>query len=356
MFQLQFQNLHFTSKEDFQQTEISGIEVLDAAIGFCRDWLSGEVNFEQETSGSTGKPKKINLERVQMQASARATGAFFQTNAESILCCCLNPAYIAGKMMLVRAMEWNAPLILLRPSSDPLSEIKESQLPEFLAMVPLQVQQSIQNPDSLAKLKKVKHLIIGGAPLSAQLREKIILNEIQAYQTYGMTETVSHIALAKINENELVYQTLPGVAIGLDNRGTLWVKSPMSKNKKIQTNDVVRLLSETEFQWLGRTDFVVNSGGVKLHPELIESKIEKTVNSFFPGSRFFLTGIPDPKFGEKLVLLIESEDQDSKKATLLLQKLKSNLPALECPKDILINVEFKETESGKIARKIAIHP
>ncbi|MFC3414264.1 AMP-binding protein [Algoriphagus hitonicola] len=354
MFQLQYQDKRFSSVQDFEKVEPFDIEVLDQAIQFCREWLSGKENFEQYTSGSTGKPKKINLTRIQMQASAQATGAFFQINSKSLLLCCLNPAYIAGKMMLVRAMEWNCPMVLVNPSSDPLSEIEDSQIPDFLAMVPLQIQQSLQNPSSFAKLKKVQQLIIGGAPLSPQLKMEMVLNKIQAYQTYGMTETVSHIAIAKIKSEELIYQTLPKVEIGVDDRGALWVKGPMSKNEKIQTNDAVRLRSDNEFQWLGRIDFVVNSGGVKLHPELIEPKIEKTVNTYFFGSRFFLTGTPDPKFGEKLVLFIESSQADSNKATHLLNELKKNLSAFECPKAIYLIAQFKETESGKIDRKLNI--
>ncbi|WP_297337646.1 AMP-binding protein [Algoriphagus sp.] len=354
MFQLQFQDRLFSSLEDFTEAKPLGNPVADQAMAFCRAWLSGKEEFQQFTSGSTGRPKEILINRTQMKASAQATGAFFGMDEESLLCCCLHPAYIAGKMMLVRAMEWNCPVILIPPSSDPLSELAEERIPDLIAMVPLQIQQSLQNPISLLKLKKVKQVIIGGAPLSAPLKSELILNQIQAYQTYGMTETVSHIALAKIGTGELIYQTLPEVEIGVDDRQALWVKSPMSLGEKIQTNDVVRLGSAHEFQWIGRTDFVVNSGGIKLHPERIESKIEEAVVSHFPNARFFLKGIPDPKFGEKLVLIIESAEKNEIQANHLLSQLTELLPPYECPKAVYFLSVFSQTGSGKIDRNMSI--
>src|SRR5690606_30000600 len=123
-------------------------------------------------------------------------------------------------------------------------------------------------------------------------------NGIHAWQTYGMTETVSHIALARIAKEQLVYTTLPGVEIGLDMRGALWVKSPMSGVEKVQTNDLVELKTDKHFVWLGRTDFVINSGGIKLHPELLEQKLEPLVHKFFPGSKFFFFGEKNERLGQ----------------------------------------------------------
>lgn len=183
--------------------------------------------------------------------------------------------------MLVRAMVWDCPIWLIEPKSNPFSDLDNDISPDFVAMVPLQVETCLGDPKALIKLKKISHLIIGGAPLSQSLKSQLIENKISAWQTYGMTETVSHIALAKIDKGELEYQTLPNVEIGQDSRGTIWIKSPMSGPEQIQTNDLVELTSETSFKWQGRVDFVINSGGVKFHPELLEKQSEVIIDAFF---------------------------------------------------------------------------
>lgn len=282
-----------------------------------------------------------------MIASAKATQEFFKTDETTKLLCCLDSKYIAGKMMLVRSMVWNCQIQLTEPKSNPLLEIIE--IPDFLAMVPLQVEACLLNKASLQKLKGVKHLIVGGAPLSSVVKRQLVENEIQAYQTYGMTETVSHIALAKIDHKEPIYKILPGVEFGVDTRNALWVKSPMSNNEKVQTNDLVELIDQHSFRWLGRADFVINSGGVKLHPELLETKAERAIHSFYPSSAFFFFGINDEKLGEKLCLAIEAKDV-AKTQNEFLERLKMTLDKYEMPKNIYIISEFKRTSSGKINR------
>ncbi len=350
MFQLHIANQVFTQPADFER-DFSGFSELEkVALDFCKAWLSGQKNFVQLTSGSTGVPKKIELTREQMQASAAATQAFFQSNTESKLLCCLSPDYIAGKMMLVRSMVWNCPIWLVEPSGNQFEDL--GFIPDFVAMVPLQVEKALNNTKSLEVLKKAGNLIIGGVQTSELLKKQLVENHIQAWQTYGMTETVSHIALAKITDGDLLYQTLPSVEIGQDEREALWVKSPMSGTEKIQTNDLVELISSTSFRWLGRVDFVVNSGGIKLHPELLEGKAEVAIQSIFPGTRFFFFGERDEKLGEKLVLVLESPESE-KKSTALLKQLQAILGQYEVPKKILFRQAFTETASGKINRKLS---
>ncbi|OOG78265.1 AMP-binding protein [Algoriphagus sp. A40] len=348
MFQLHFENQVFSKISDFGLECGSLPAYSQAAFSFCKAWLSGETIFTQQTSGSTGIPKTIELHREQMQASAEATGAFFKTNQSTKLLCCLNPEYIAGKMMLVRAMVWDCPIWLVEPSSDPLKTL--DFIPDFVAMVPLQVEQPLGNPASLLKLKSTPHLIIGGAQISERLRKSLVEKGIQAWQTFGMTETVSHFALAKIETGNVHYETLPGVEIGQDERGALWVKSPMSGPDKIRTNDLIELKSHNSFLWLGRADFVVNSGGIKLHPELLEQKAEASIQEVFPGSRFFFYGEKDEKLGQKLVLLIESANGSKEKAKLLQEILKNRLTKYEFPKEIYFKEAFALTQSGKIDR------
>lgn len=321
-----------------------------AAIAFCKSWFAGNQTFFQQSSGSTGTPKMIEPHRDQMIASANATGDFFNVNESTRLLCCLNPAYIAGKMMVVRAMVWNCEIELAEPSSDPLREITEENLPDFVAMVPLQIQTILENSESLEKLRKIKHIIIGGAPLSEKLKSQIFSNRINAFQTFGMTETVSHIALAKIDSGTLVYQTLKNVEIGQDARGALWLKSTMSGPERIQTNDLVELKSKNSFVWLGRADFVINSGGVKIHPELLEAKAESAIADFFPDSTFFFYGLKDPKLGEILTLFIQSDPKNSEKAKLLQRELKLTLDRYEVPKEIHLVPRFEITSSGKLDR------
>ena len=351
MFQLHFRNQIFQSREDFEREETTLPPFAKAAFSFCEAWISGKNNFQQQTSGSTGSPKTIEISRLQMTQSAEATGAFFKTGSETKLLCCLNPEYIAGKMMLVRAMVWDCPIWLVEMKSNPFSDLADDILPDFVAMVPLQVEACIDDPQALSKLKKVSHLIIGGAPSSQKLKNKLIETQLSAWQTYGMTETVSHIALAKIEKAELKYQTLPGVKIGQDSRGAIWVKSPMSGPEKIQTNDLVELTSETSFKWLGRVDFVINSGGVKLHPELLEQQSEAIMEVFFPRCRYFFFGEKDEKLGEKLVLLIEKSEPDEELAKLLQSKLEAELGKYQAPKSIYFLPSFLQTESGKINRQ-----
>ncbi|GMQ27802.1 AMP-binding protein [Algoriphagus confluentis] len=352
MFRLHFENQAYSKAEDFEVNPRDLPEYAQAAFSFCKSWLEGEKTFTQSTSGSTGTPKQIPISRDQMMASAQGTGSFFKTDPNSKLLCCLNSAYIAGKMMLVRAMVWNCEIHLVEPSSDPLSKVDEDF--DFVAMVPLQVQASMEDQTSLPKLKSIPHLIIGGAPISAKLKVNLVENGIEAWQTFGMTETVSHIALAPIQADELIYQILPGVQFGQDQRGALWIQSQMSGPDPIQTNDLIEPRSETSFVWLGRADFVINSGGIKIHPEFLEAKIESHVQRFFSDSRFFIFGKKDEKLGEKVILLIESSTIDEKKAGELLTELKHQLGKYEVPRKISFIPSFQMTPSGKINRKKTI--
>jgi O-succinylbenzoic acid--CoA ligase len=348
MFQLKFQDQTFRTLDDFRKQRSDLPDFAKSAFVFCANWLAGDGTFEQMTSGSTGSPKKISMDRSQMTESAKATQGFFKTDEHSKLLCCLNPEYIAGKMMLVRAMVWDSEIELVEPDSNPL--LKCYLIPDFVAMVPLQVANTLFNKDSLAKLLKINNLIIGGAPVPEKLKSELLKNKILAYQTYGMTETVSHIALAPITSKPLVYYTLPGVRIGVDERQALWVESPMSGLNPIQTSDQVKLLSNSTFRWLGRVDFVINSGGLKIHPELLELKAAAIINEFYPGSDFFFTAIKDEKLGEKVILLVEVEKPDLDSARELKHKLKSILSRFENPKEVFFVEKFVRTPTGKINR------
>jgi o-succinylbenzoate---CoA ligase len=320
------------------------------AFSFCQQWLNGIKEFELKTSGSTGKSKVIHVSRNQMEISAAATKDYFKIDYGSTLLCCLNTDMIAGKMMLIRAMEWNADLVLIKPKENPLEKLWFESRIDFAAMVPLQVQACLSDVETALKLKNIGTLIIGGAPSSASLKKKIEDDNINAFQTFGMTETVSHIALAPIKKDELVFETLPGVSIGTDEDGQLWISASMASEEKLQTNDIVELLNDSQFKWLGRSDFTINSGGIKIQPEVLEPQLSPFIINYFGDISFFVFGKNDEKLGQKLILVLEGKIDEVSKIKTFQDELRLNLKNYLVPKEVLVLDKFVRTESGKINR------
>ncbi|OXA71762.1 O-succinylbenzoic acid--CoA ligase [Flavobacterium aquidurense] len=303
----------------------------EQAIGeFLLDWFDDKDYIEMRTSGTTGLPKLVRLEKQAMIQSALATGDFFKLEPGNKALLCLPVRFIAGKMMLVRSIILGLELDITAPSTQPL--VLNDKVYDFVAMVPLQVQNSI------ADLKNVKKLIIGGAKMDAALEEKVLPLKTEVYETYGMTETITHIAAKKVGET--VFTILPNVKIAQDDRGCLVITVATISEEPIVTNDLVELIRENQFIFLGRIDNVINSGGVKLIPEQIEAKlISKLTN------RFFVTGVPDTALGEKLILVIEGEKQE------FAPDFFNVLEKYEKPKEIVFVPKFKENENGKLLRK-----
>lgn len=315
--------------------------VFERHIGnFLLDWLDPNDTVEVKTSGSTGVPKVIRLHKQQMVNSALATADFFDLQAGMNALLCLSAEHIAGKMMLVRAMVSGLELKCIPPSSTPLSRRATDY--DFCAMVPLQLSNSID------AIERVKTLIVGGAPLSHQLARKVVDKSTRIYETYGMTETITHVAVRKVESvvkpMRQNFLALPEVRFDQDDRGCLVITAPKIASRPIVTNDVVRLVSGTEFQWLGRYDNVINSGGVKLFPEQIESKLAPYISN-----SFFVAAMEDETLGQKLVLLIEGTTD----IPALEEQLERNndLSRFERPKNVFSLPKFLETETGKIRRK-----
>jgi o-succinylbenzoate---CoA ligase len=346
MFKLRYQSYHYSTSQSLPNLEELP-EFAQVAFAFCRDWLAGQETFTQQTSGSTGAPKLQVLSRIQMEDSAAATGAFFGTTTRSHLLCCLNPAFIAGKMMLVRAMVWDCPITLVEPSANPLLGLAEQFT--FVALVPLQVEAALAEEKSRKLLQSIPHVLIGGAALPHKTQQELVQQGIRAWQSFGMTETVSHIALAQIGEGDLVYQALPGVAIGINEQDCLWIQSPMSGSEKIQTNDTIELRSKNTFAWLGRADFVVNSGGIKLFPEQLERRIASLLEETCPGCAYFLFGENDSRLGERLVLYVEGTAEE-KRILALEVGLGQILGKYEIPKKVYFKAAFAYTPTRKINR------
>jgi O-succinylbenzoic acid--CoA ligase len=304
-------------------------QLFEKNIGkFLLEWLNTESFVFVQTSGSTGKPKKIVLQKTAMIASAKATGSFFNLQPKSTALLCLSADYIAGKMMLVRALTLGLHLDAVEPNSNPLENKKYA----FVAMVPMQV------ANSLEQLHLIKTLLIGGTKVSYQLAESILKTNCQAFESYGMTETISHIAIKQIGEKE--FTVLPNVSISLDERNCLVIEAFELSKDKIITNDIVEILNESQFILKGRIDNVINSGGVKIFPEEIEEKLAEYISE-----RYFIAGRLDEKFGEKLILVVEAKPFEIE------NNIFSGLTKYQIPKEIIFVEKFVETETNKINRK-----
>ncbi|WP_010135113.1 AMP-binding protein [Ochrovirga pacifica] len=325
-------------------------DVSEDLFWFLQEWFSDSETLIVKTSGSTGTPKLIAIQKEYMRNSAKATGAFFELGAETKALCCLSTEYIAGKMMVVRALELGWHLDVVEPISNPLEDSFETY--DFCAMVPMQVKASLWD------LQLVKKLIIGGGVVSVGLQEQLQQVSTECFATYGMTETVTHIAVKKLNlvSSSAIedtkyrigkwtsnYKLLPDITISQDERDCLVINAPLLSDEKVITNDIVKIHSETEFEWLGRFDNVINSGGVKLHPEQIERELSKIISQ-----RFFVAGKSDETLGEKLILVIEGEEISLNFSSLELSKY-------EVPKEVFFVKQFVLTETQKIQRQKTIN-
>lgn len=307
-------------------------------ILFCKEWLKGEPKFKINTSGSTGKPKLITITRNQMITSAEMTAKTFSLSSGDSILVNLNTKYIAGMMMLVRGLHLDLSITAIEPSSNPLKKISSKF--DFYAFVPLQLQTIIESKKSNL-LNKAKAIIVGGAPISVYQESLFKQLTPSVYSTYGMTETCTHIAIRKLGKSN--FKALAGVKIEKDNRDCLIINSPTSIKNPLITNDVIELLSDTEFLWKGRIDNVINSGGLKIQIEELESKISSILVSSNQNVRFIISSKPDNKLGEKVILISENE--------LDIELIESKLDKFEIPKEYHYLDSFPETESGKIDRK-----
>lgn len=324
----------YLSKEDCNRIGCvfikEGDESLQAIGNFLLNWFDTTSFVEVKTSGSTGKSKLIRIEKQAMVESALATGNFFNLQPGNKALLCLSADYIAGKMMLVRAIILGLELDVVLTSSFPLQNITKEY--DFVAMVPMQV------ANSLPQLNQIKKLIIGGAAVNNLLKDKLKLLKTEVFETYGMTETITHIAAKNIHEN--YFKALPNVTLSMDDRNCLMIKAPKISAEVILTNDIVDLISETEFKWLGRFDNVINSGGIKLFPEQIEEKVQDKIKQ-----RFFIAAIDDSVLGQKVILVIESKDDIKLDANTF-----EKLTKYEVPKQIFYLDEFVETNTKKVNR------
>lgn len=317
---------------------------MEALSKFLNEWHDASPYLTVQTSGSTGTPKPIRVRKEQMMASARLTCSFLGLKKGDKALLCMSLDYIAGKMVVVRSLVAGLDLISIPPSGHPLKEVNTPL--RFAAMIPMQVYNTLQVPEEKEKLMQIEHLIIGGGAIDAALAEELKALPNHIWSTYGMTETLSHIALRRLNgENASPYYTpFDNVRLSLSGESTLVIDAPLVCDETLVTNDIAELLPDGRFRILGRKDNVINSGGIKIQIEQVEELLKQILQV-----PFAVTSVPHPKFGEAVILLVEAEHP----VVDLEQQVADLLPTYWQPKQIHYVTKIPHTGSGKIDRATA---
>lgn len=298
----------------------------ESILDFVKSYRKQSV-FKVPTSGSTGKPKQIEISKGNMQLSAKNTIDFLGLKKGDVALLCLPAEYIAGKMMIVRSIERGMCLLCVRPAS----KVSIDEAVDFCAMTPMQAEESIENLD------KIKSLILGGATVSIRLENKLKKRNTQIFETYGMTETITHIAMRKLNA-ENSFSLLTGFEINSDSNACLQIRTPYF-SEKIKTNDIVEILSDTTFRVLGRVDNVINSGGLKIFPEKWEKLLQPYIS--LP---FVIHYKKDDKLGQKVVLVVEGTGTEK------VEIPDGLIPKNQRPKEIVFVKKLPRTATNKIKR------
>ena len=311
---------------------------------FLAEWNNDSDYVHVQTSGSTGAPKPMLVEKRRMLNSARITCDFLGLREGDTALLCMSLDYIAGKMMVVRSLERRLQLITVAPSGHPLADLSpQLSVLSFAAMVPMQVYNALQVPAECERLKQIRHLIIGGGAIDDALAAALKSFPHHVWSTYGMTETLSHIALRKLNGPEAsdYYTPFPSVKVSLNDESCLVINAPEVCSERLVTNDIAEL-SEGRFRILGRKDNVICSGGIKIQTEQVERQLRPYLSQ-----PFLITKRPDEKFGEVVVLLTEGPVDE---ARAVCERI---LPKYYQPKAYLHVDKIPLTETGKPARKQA---
>lgn len=319
------------------------MELLDK---FIKEWENSYPHILAHTSGSTGCPKEIKLLKSDMISSARATNSFFGITSESLLLLPLSIDYIAGKMMVVRALCAGCKLEVQKPSN----YVEINKTVDLLAVVPTQLEGLLATAGAR---DKVANLLIGGAPLDPAIEARVASAGFNAWLGYGMTETCSHVALRRVGADP-TFQAMEGISFSVDRESCLVIHSDRFSWGKLATRDVVDLKDSRHFIWQGRADNVINSGGLKLHPEILEKKYRELIPDLAP---FYLTGEKDGHLGERLLMVVEMpsdrnlSDEKKKYIKRLMDQLRSAITDHKMlPKRIMTVDELPRTSNGKLKR------
>lgn len=318
---------------------------------FASRWFADTPYMEVQTSGSTGIPKRLKAEKRCMVNSAVATCQALGLKKGDSALLTMDLRYIGAQMMVVRALTAGLHLYVQPADGHPMRN--ERSVADFVAIVPLQLYHTLQNAKETERLARCRTVIVGGGSVDATLCARLQALPCAVYSTYGMTETLSHIALRRLNGIGTTterYRPLPGVGIKLSTAGSLVINAPGICNRELVTNDIARLYNDGTFDITGRIDNVINSGGVKIQPEQTEERIRRYMTR-----PFVLTSVPDLRLGEALVLLVEDTEtswQTSENTEIanLLQVLRSNLPRYHAPKQVIYVDKIPLTANGKTDR------
>jgi len=320
---------------------------------FLSEWQNDSPYVHVQTSGSTGAPKPMLVEKRRMLASARITCDFLHLQPGDTALLCMSLDYIAGKMMVIRSLERGLKLIEVEPSGHPLSTIR-SALPlgsaknyklDFAAMVPLQVYNSLQVPEERERLMQIRHLIIGGGAIDDEMAAQLKSFPHAVWSTYGMTETLSHIALRRLSGPEASewYTPFPSVKVSLSDEGCLVIDAPEVCSERLITNDIADLSlgpgPSDRFRILGRKDNVICSGGIKIQAEELERQLRPHLRV-----PYLISKRPDAKFGEIVVLLTEGSVDEAR------QVCERVLPKFHQPRDYMHVDQIPLTATGKPQR------
>lgn len=317
---------------------------------FIIEWLNDGSEITVHTSGSTGKPKALKLNKQQVRNSALMTDQYLGLGADSTALLSLSANYIAGKMMIVRAIENGWHLWAVEPSNNPLEGFDSQIALQLVAWVPSQLKAMLDKKDIAltSRIKAIDNIILGGSPVLPKLAEKLKAFPNKVFETFGMTETISHIAMRRLSGNEAqgTFETTdPDIILGQDERDCLVIIAPALAHKPVITNDIVEVIDDRHFNWLGRVDNVVNSGGIKLFPEVLEQKVQPLLSQ-----HFFMAGIADEQLGQKLIMVIENPALSRAELTTLKETLGTVLTRYEMPREIYTTTHFEETATHKVNR------
>ena len=315
---------------------------------FLAEWHNDSTTLEIKTSGSTGEPKPIKVEKKRMLASARITCDFLGLKKDDTALLCLPLDYIAGKMIVVRAIERGLQLTATEPCGNPMRDVPEGGF-DLVAMVPMQVYNTLQVEAERERLMQVRHLLIGGGAVDASLEKALRDFPNAVWSTYGMTETLSHIALRRLNGPEASEWYMPFDTVGISQNadGCLVINAPEICDGEIVTNDIVEMDSSgRRFKVIGRLDNVICCGGVKIQIEEVEKRLKDRL-----GVPFVITKRKDGKFGEVVVMLYEKENDADPES--LRRVVEDALPRYWQPKNYFAVERLHVTGSGKPARKEA---
>lgn len=306
-------------------------------IELREQWRSGAKSFIAMTSGSTGKPKLIELSRKEIESSARRTLSYFSITDKSLLYSCVGAQYIGGKMMLFRSEIAGCNFEYETPTNHPLGNFDRQRKITLLAVVPSQMVHILEHQE---EIPLIENIIVGGSAIPQALLKKISESGYNAYETYGMTETCSHIAVRKISSQPQPFVPMPGVSVDTDVRGCLVINIE-DIDKTVVTNDIAHVYDDNSFEILGRYDDVIITGGCKVNPV----ELENIISGYFP-EKVAVTSIPDPKWGEKIVAVAMSEPYDMQDFQSFIVTLNPH----QRPKALAITDKLPHTFNGKLIR------